>query len=322
MAQKTLTISIAAYNAEACLEDALKSCVILEKKEDIEVIIVNDGSKDSTSLIAHEYAERYPDIFRVIDKENGGYGSTVNVAIQQATGKYFKLLDADDSYDTKELETLISKLKCIDFDMVVTDYMECKSNGTKRIAFPFDKEQEMLLEMIDCNIGMHAVCYKTSILKDNCIQLKEKTLYTDTEFVTYPLFYITSMYYIPIVVYQYNIGNQGQSVSRSSRINHANEALEIYCAVFSYYKNRVCHNGAEKLIQRKIASVAQFYLYALLTMKCSKSVKKEIIKFDAKVQNNSQIIYNMMNNRCIRLLRKSNYRMYRLCSNYVKYLIN
>lgn len=82
---------------EKYLRRCLNSLIIDEEgMKQLEVLVINDGSKDSSSQIAHEYQNKYPDTYRVIDKENGNYGSCVNKGIVKATGKYFKILDADD----------------------------------------------------------------------------------------------------------------------------------------------------------------------------------------------------------------------------------
>ena len=109
---KLLTIIVPSYNMERYLEKCLTSLGIEQLSheasesygnyaEALEVIIVNDGSKDRTSEIAHEFAEKYPGCVKVIDKQNGHYGSCINVGVVAARGKYVKILEADDSYDTK-----------------------------------------------------------------------------------------------------------------------------------------------------------------------------------------------------------------------------
>ena len=86
MKEKLLTVSIAAYNVEQYLRQALESLVVPEVMDEIEVLIVNDGSTDTTSAIGHEFEKKYPETFRVIDKENGGYGTTVNRSVSEARG--------------------------------------------------------------------------------------------------------------------------------------------------------------------------------------------------------------------------------------------
>ncbi len=104
--EKTLSISIAAYNVEEFLKNTLDSLVAPEIMDDIEVLIIDDGSKDNTAAIGKEFVDKYPNSFKVISKPNGGYGSTINAAIDAATGQYFKTLDGDDWYDTENLVRL------------------------------------------------------------------------------------------------------------------------------------------------------------------------------------------------------------------------
>ena len=102
---KLLTIVIPTYNMEAYLNRCLDSLLVSdEQMQLLEVLVINDGSKDNSSAIAHEYEAKYPNTFRVIDKENGNYGSCVNRGLKEASGKYIKVLDADDWFDTTEFE--------------------------------------------------------------------------------------------------------------------------------------------------------------------------------------------------------------------------
>jgi len=125
---KLLTVSIAAYNVAPYLRQALDSLVVPGVMDKLEVIVVNDGSKDETSEIAHEYESRHPATFRVIDKENGGYGSTVNISMREARGRYFKLLDGDDWFDKDGLRELIETLGKTDADVVITPMLRCQQD--------------------------------------------------------------------------------------------------------------------------------------------------------------------------------------------------
>lgn len=115
---KILTIIIPTYNMEKYLRRCLDSLIIDEEgMKQLEVLVINDGSKDSSSQIAHEYQDKYPDTYRVIDKENGNYGSCINRGLKEATGKYVKVLDADDWYNTKGLAKHILKLTSLSDDI-------------------------------------------------------------------------------------------------------------------------------------------------------------------------------------------------------------
>lgn len=117
-----MTFSIAAYNVEKYLDKLLKTIICVPNNEMVEVLVVNDGSKDSTAQIAKEYEKNYAGVVRLIDKENGGHGSTINRGIKEAKGKYFKAIDGDDWVDSEALEKLLNDLTQIDSDLVLMDY--------------------------------------------------------------------------------------------------------------------------------------------------------------------------------------------------------
>ena len=119
---KSLTILIPVYNTEKYIKRCLDSLLVPEVLDDIEIIVVSDGSKDHSAEIVREYVERYPDTIILIDKENGGHGSTINAGIAAATGKYFRVLDSDDWFNTLEFAEFTARLRNEDADLVVCDY--------------------------------------------------------------------------------------------------------------------------------------------------------------------------------------------------------
>ena len=122
MANKILSIAIPTYNMERYLGRCLDSLVAARRTDALEIIVVNDGSTDCSSEIAHRYAKEHPNSIIVIDKKNGNYGSCVNAALKVATGKYFRVLDSDDWVDTDGLVQLLDKLKNAEADAVVTHF--------------------------------------------------------------------------------------------------------------------------------------------------------------------------------------------------------
>ncbi|MBQ3119712.1 MAG: glycosyltransferase family 2 protein, partial [Peptococcaceae bacterium] len=95
--QKVLSIAIPSYNSEAYMANCIESLLI--GGDDVEILIVNDGSKDGTAQIADAYAAKYPNIIRAVHQENGGHGEAVNAGLRNATGRYFKVVDSDDWVD-------------------------------------------------------------------------------------------------------------------------------------------------------------------------------------------------------------------------------
>ena len=118
--QKLLTIVIPTYNMQDYLHRCLDSLVLEDEQlmSQLEVLVINDGSKDNSSTIAHDYENKYPATFRVIDKENGNYGSCINKGLEIATGKYVKVLDADDSFDTSNFEDYLRFLNSVEVDIL------------------------------------------------------------------------------------------------------------------------------------------------------------------------------------------------------------
>ena len=153
--EKILSVSIASYNVEKFIRKALDSCCIPEIMDRLEVLVVNDGSTDSTLEIAREYETKYPDTFRVIDKKNGGYGSTVNASIKAATGKYFRLLDGDDWFDRDGLVKFIGELSAAEEDMSF---------------FTKDSRKNLLMRLSGAGISLLALtCKSKSAHKQFCL---------------------------------------------------------------------------------------------------------------------------------------------------------
>ena len=143
--QKLLTIVIPTYDMEAYLNRCLDSLLISdEQMQLLEVLVINDGSKDKSYAIAHEYEAKYPNTFRVIDKENGNYGSCVNRGLKEASGQYIKVLDADDWFDTTEFEKYLKQLQSVEVDMVLTPYSIVNENGIKQKEMEFDINSEQI----------------------------------------------------------------------------------------------------------------------------------------------------------------------------------
>ena len=128
---KILTIVIPTYNMEKYLDKCLSSLIMPRNMDDLEVLIVNDGSKDSSLQIARRYEALYPQTFIVIDKDNGNYGSCINCGLKNASGKYFKVLDADDSYNTENLCNYLDFLRYLDIDLIMSDFLIIDQSNDK-----------------------------------------------------------------------------------------------------------------------------------------------------------------------------------------------
>lgn len=236
---KILSIIIPTYNMERYLHRCLDSIIIEDKIlfYRLEVLVVNDGSKDSSSAIAHEYEMKYPEVIRVIDKDNGNYGSCFNRGLKEATGSYVKLLDADDYYDTRELINFIKELMNTDADLIISSFniVDETTIITSSNNVPADSKGTSIL--VDNNnlfnilpqklIAMHSIAIKRENLIENCYKQQEGISYTDTEYSFFGVLYAKKVYFSSSCLYQYYVGREGQTVSISSQINHKRDYVLI-----------------------------------------------------------------------------------------------
>ena len=151
---KYISFAIPCYNSEAYMEKAIQS--ILPGGEDVEIIVVNDGSSDGTSEVAKKYEEKYPGIVKAVDKENGGHGDAVNTGLAHATGVYFKVVDSDDWVDEEALLKILSAVKgFVDadskVDMLISNYVYEKVGMTHKKSHSLPT---MYFRRIRCSAGM------------------------------------------------------------------------------------------------------------------------------------------------------------------------
>ena len=251
---KYLSFAIPCYNSAEYMSHAIET--VLVGKEDVEIIIVNDGSSDDTIHIARQYEEKYPTIVKVVDKENGGHGSAVNAGLDTATGLYFKVLDSDDWVDEDSLKTLLHTIKekvakKEYIDMYIANYVYEKVGAKHKNvvrytnALPQNKTftwEEVKHLRIDQYILMHSVVYRTELLKAIGLKLPEHTFYVDNIYVYQPLPYVQSMYYMNIDLYRYFIGRDDQSVNEQVMIKRCDQQIFITKSLIDMYQLQYLSN--------------------------------------------------------------------------------
>ena len=319
---KILTISIAAYNVEKYLSNTLDSFICSKDVMDaIEVIIVSDGSKDKTVQIAKEYVDRYPNSFILIEKENGGYGSTINSSLQIARGKYYRTVDGDDWVNTKGFERYVRKLKDIDSDLIITKFctvMDDDSKATQEVTHGlFFNETVMDFDSIIQNevsdfLSMHCLTFRTELLLKHNISITEHCFYTDSELVMKPVQYIKTVVKINEIVYMYRIGREGQSVSIPSRMKHIDQSILVNLKKAQLLESVVSNPNVSKpkkeyLYRAIVQDVAEHYYYLLAIKEKNKSLAA-LKNFDDMLKSNAPYVYQEVNKttrqRIIESLRK------------------
>lgn len=314
---KILSIVIPAYNVEKYLERCLKSFEVECILEKIEVLIINDGSKDGTGVIAQKYCDKYPDTYVLYNKENGGHGSGINYGIKYATGKYFKVVDGDDWLNTKELPDFVRLLEEIEADGVATDFL-CVQDETDRILSEkyctSHKEQYGKLadlskgEVMDV-IKMHALTIRTEILQQHGITIDEHCYYVDCEYITYPMPYVETVYFYQKFLYMYRLGRNGQSMDIRSMQKNRAQHMHVLDSLLIFYNNNTDGISENKryYIERCIAQVVENQFQIFISMGLERGVRKELRDWDTQLQQTYPRVCAATTKKSITLLRKTGY---------------
>lgn len=254
---KILSICVPSYNMEEYLKRCMDTFLVPEVIDQLEIIIVNDGSTDGTLAIANEYKEKYPQSIVVIDKPNGHYGSCVNASLKVATGKYFRIVDADDWVDSDALVEFVNKLAQIDVDCVCANYtihnLKDDTVTVKDVNLPSNVILELNSRKIpeEC-LHMHNLTYSTDLLKRINYTQTEGICYTDTEYVYLPLSCSRDMVYFNLSLYQYFIGRDDQSMAPEVFQKNFKQQIIVLERIFNEHYSSLPFNANEKSIWNKL----------------------------------------------------------------------
>ena len=222
-AAPVLTVAMPCYNVARYLERGLASFDDARLEGLVELIVVDDGSTDTTASIAQAFVERRPQVFRLISKPNGGHGSAVNAGLAQARGTYFRVVDGDDWVDTDELVRFARLLAQATSDLVVDVKTEVDMATMSPRVFPLpaelaqggscDLESVCMLDAFAPNVMIHTLTARVAYLRSISLHLLEKTFYEDLEFVVKATLDAADVEFVDTRVYQYLVGNASQSVA-------------------------------------------------------------------------------------------------------------
>lgn len=277
---KTLTISIAAYNVASTIEKCLQSCLDAPNAHKLDIIVVDDGSSDTTAEVAEAYAQRHPDVVRVVSKTNAGYGSTFNTSIELARGRYFRLLDGDDWVDANALGSLVDKLDGVDVDVAIAPYVECydtQRNVVDEADHAADGEVPFAADLIPYKLGMHSIYYRTELVRTSGLKLPERRLYTDTLYNVVPLQLVRTAFVSHEPVYQYRMGQVGQSVSKESLEAHRADMRAVVDDLMAFHASLSDRNTlAARIAMTWLSADAAWLCRILLGMKASPTQREEL----------------------------------------------
>ena len=281
---------------EACLNSLLTDNMSLT-----EVLVINDGSKDSSYDIAHRYESKYPEVFVVIDKGNGNYGSCVNVGLKRATGKYIKVLDADDCFNTRVFEAYLNGIKEYDTDMLISDYVEvypeletiisCDIPGNQIVDF-----KELCKNHKIWNLWMHNVAYKRELLLGSDYQQTEGISYTDQEWIFSPFTAVKTAVYFKLPLYRYTLGREGQTMSSAFSDKHFRDNIVCTCNMIELARhfNNV-PNEIMSMLNYRLQKRCKF-IYRTYMLKNGIINNKDLNVLDEKIKSSNPSLYKATGN--------------------------
>lgn len=236
---KLLSIAIPCYNSEDYLSKAVES--LLPGGDEVEIICVNDGSRDGTAALIDAYAQKYPGIVKAVHQENAGHGGAVMAGLRNASGLYFKVVDSDDRVDKEAYLKILSTLRRLSdeniaLDLLISNYVYDKVGVKNKRVVSFSNalpENRVLSweEARHFRVGqyilMHAAIYRTKVLRDCALELPRHTFYVDSLYVYIPLPYVKTLYYLNVNFYLYYIGREDQSIQEKTMIKRIDQQFRV-----------------------------------------------------------------------------------------------
>ena len=296
---KILSIIVPSYNMEKYLPQCIDS-LLVDRIVDIEVIIVNDGSKDGTLHIAQTYVSKHPDSIRFIDKPNGNYGSCINSGLKAATGKYIKVLDADDSFERNNINDYISFLETCEADLVISNYVIVNENGetTKSYHFSSKNVLNQTFEKTEYHrmlngFQMHAIAYKRTVFDGLNYTQTEGVSYTDMEWMFLPMTRVKTVAYFAKTIYRYLVGRTGQTVDVSVSRKAVDQTMFVLVKMLELYSKikGSLDTPYRKYLEHRIAMKAPSVYRICLVKQAHPALYPGLMDFDEVVKKHFPELY-------------------------------
>ena len=293
---KLLSVAVPCYNSEAYMRHCVDT--LLTGGDEVEILIVNDGSRDNTAAIADEYAAKYPDRVKAVHKENGGHGDAVMYGLRAASGVYFKVVDSDDWVDTDALAKVLAVLRehaAADkqIDLVVANYVYEKEGAAHKHVVRYGNAlpegrvltwEETKTFRVGQYILMHAAIYRRQLLLDCGLELPKKTFYVDNLYVYKPLTLVNTLYYLDVDLYRYFIGRSDQSVNEKVMISRIDQQIRVNWMMMGVTEFAAITPAKKRAYMRKFLEIVTTVSSILLVKDGSKEAlaKKDKLWMDMK----------------------------------------
>lgn len=271
---KILSFIIPAYNCQTFLEKCIRSMLHPTLLEQLEIIVVNDGSSDDTAMIAEGFVKEYPGTVRLINQENKGHGGALNTGCSAAQGKYLKVIDADDWVETGNLPAFLAFLSDCDSDVVLTHHYtrdittgEVRNWKSYPETFGVAYTLELIMQQSQCfdrSLTFHGITYRTDFYRAQNISLSEKVFYEDHEYATFACCRAASVTPLDLFIYNYRIGDVQQSVSDANQLKRLSHMETVLHRFLQEAKRLPQTNGGHAFFEMKAQGVLLSYITTVM----------------------------------------------------------
>jgi len=295
-----ITFIVPAYNSDQTLRRCLDSFIHPDLLPLIEIIVVNDGSNDETESIATSYTLEYSS-FRIINKENGGHGSVINLACQEAKGKYFKIVDSDDKILTENIAAFIKGLLYSNSDVILTHFqtLDYRNGYVREYRMrDIDYGQEYIFEELWANkknvasvMHLHGMTYSTEFYRSCELKLTEHISYEDQEFTVIPFAKKPTITPLDVLLEEYSLGNTGQSTSGQSLAKNLPHLEEVFWKLEDASKN-LQGAAVDYFFYKRCELLLVCFMAAMLKSPDKRSGRQWVRSLRKQVQARNQVIYS------------------------------
>ncbi len=320
-----LSVAVPAYDVETTLDACISSLILPEgEREEVEILIVDDGSEDATPVLASRWEERYPRCVRVIRKQNGGHGSAVNAGIRAAAGRYFRVVDGDDRVYPREFRSFVRKLQGLDCDAVVTRFAIARRGRRGKVvrsSYPLRLEygRSYPFRRICGHAGrhayfrMHELTIRTALLREHSIRIREHSFYVDMEYSLYPVPWLRTICMLPECVYRYQTGGAGQSVSPESMRRNAAQHEAVLNDLLTFYRAEEQKGTPKEILRYLAGAIARMHANQIrieLGRPTGARSRSRLRALEHRIRREYPQVYRRMPKVSVWLLRLSGYTLY------------
>ena len=266
-----VSIIVPVYNVENYIERCLES-LVNQTLQDIEIIVVNDGSTDNSEKIINKYIEKYDGKIKLVSKQNGGLSDARNYGMKYATGEYIAFLDSDDYVDITIYEKMYKKAVEDDCDFVECDFIwKYDNKEVKDDGYIYKNKHEMLA---NARVVAWNKLIKRELIQDTRIQFPKGLRYEDVEFFYKLLPHIQKFGFVKEYLIYYT---QRDNSIVNTQNERTKEIFTVLDDVISYYKEKEFYEEYKNELE---------YTYTRLLL-CSSFLR--IIKIQDKKKQKEQL---------------------------------